>query len=307
MAELTELTQVVGDPALSAWADQLEASLLILAGDVKGFETTLARVLAAVDGVGQPSLRWFAAYFRAALAFIRGDLDEAERLAAESAQVGNDAGQSDTLMIYAAQLGIVRSHQGRVQEILELIEQSVEANPGLPAWRAALALNYVYTGRLEEGEALLSEAVATHLDGIPYDQARTCALGYYAEVAFMTDHRPAAAILYEALEPWADEFVFTGASGYGHARMYLGMLASVLGDHELSDEQFGLACRLHDGEGIRLWGAHGRAFWAQALARRGEKDRAREQAELALAVAREHGYVLIEQFARRVLEPVAAE
>ena len=31
------------------------------------------------------------------------------------------------------------------------------------------------------------------------------------------------------MEPWADQFVWTGVTGYGHVRMYLGLLAAVLG------------------------------------------------------------------------------
>lgn len=306
-AELSELARKVGDPALSAWADQSEATLLILTGDVAGFEATVARVLAAVDGLGQPALRWFASYFAAALAFIRGDLDEAERMAGESAQIGTEAGQADAAMIYAVQLSIVRGQQGRAGELLELMRQSVEQNPGLPAWRAALALFYAYTGRLDDAGALVSEAVDDRLAAIPFDQARTSALVNYSEVAFILRDRRAAGVLYEALDPWADQFVFTGASCSGSARLYLGMLASLQDEHDLADEHFALACRLHECQGMPLHGAHTRARWAQALGRRGDTDRAREQAELALAVARERGYVFVEQVARSVLEPVAAE
>jgi hypothetical protein len=89
--------------------------------------------------------------------------------------------------------------------------------------------------------------------------------------------------------------------------MHLGMLASLLDKPELADEHFEFACRLHDREGIRLWGAYGRVSWAEALTRRGgATDRAREQAELARDIAREHGYALIERRATRVLEPAPA-
>jgi hypothetical protein len=56
-----------------------------------------------------------------------------------------------------------------------------------------------------------------------------------------------------------------------------------------------------------LWDARARVSWVEALARRGDSDRAREEATRALAIARENGYGLAESRATRVLEPVAAE
>jgi tetratricopeptide (TPR) repeat protein len=264
-------------------------------------------VLEKVDELGQSSPRWFARYFLASFHLVKGDLAESERVAEEAAQMGNDAGQTDALMIYGAQIAGIRLQQDRAEEIIELLEEGVEAYPGIPAWRAALALNYAQLGRLHEARTLVSEAAGTRLEGLPYDQARTTALAFYADAAFITDTPHAAEVLYDALEPCADEFVFNGAGSYGYARLHLGMLASLLDKPALADEHFEVACRLHDREGVRLWGAYGRLCWAESLARRGDTNRAREQARLARDAAQEHDYGLIERRAAQVLEPLPAK
>src|SRR5436309_890930 len=73
------------------------------------------------------------------LALLRGGLGSAETLAGEAIQIGADAGQSDAYMLYGGQLQEIRLYQGRGGELIELLEQGVAANPGIPAWRAALA------------------------------------------------------------------------------------------------------------------------------------------------------------------------
>ena len=69
----------------------------------------------------------------------RGDLAEAERLAERAAQLGQDGDPVNAALYYGAQLAFIRSYQGRGDEVLPMMEQSVAAYPGIPAWRAGLA------------------------------------------------------------------------------------------------------------------------------------------------------------------------
>ena len=91
-------------------------------------------------------------------------------------------------------------------------------------------------------------------------------------------------------EPYADQFVWNGVLGYGQARMYLALLAATLGRHQQADAQFAFACDFHHEHGLRLWEARSELGWAEALADRGERERAREHAARALELARQHGY-----------------
>jgi hypothetical protein len=237
---------------------------------------------------------------------VHGDLAEAETVAEQALQIGTDAAQRDAFMIYGAQLTAIRVFQGRGEEILELMEEAVEANPGIPAWRGGLAQVHGWLGRTRDAGAIVEEAARDGFDHLPWDQARTTALALYADAASCAGVNDAAAILYELTEPWKDQLVWNGASGYGHVRTYLGLLAATLGWDERADEHFGLACDVQEQKGMLLWAARAHLGWAEALAARGESERTRAEAARALQLSREQGYALIEPRAAALAETGAA-
>ena len=102
---------------------------------------------------------------------------------------------------------------------------------------------------------------------------RLTALALYADVAAQTGSVAAADTLYELLEPWANQVVYTGVLGYGHARMYLGQLDHTLGRDELAVEHLEFACRFHEEHGLLLWAAQSH-LW---LARRNRRSLAPEE------------------------------
>ena len=137
---------------------------------------------------------------------------------------------------------------------------------------------------------------------MPYDQIRITTLALYADAVFLADAADTAEPLYGALRPFSEVYVTNGAQCFAHVRAYLGMLAAVLGRHRVADEHFEAACALQDRDGIAMWGPYTRVAWAEALERRGDTVRAREQAERARAVASVKGYAMIERRAVAVLE-----
>jgi hypothetical protein len=80
------------------------------------------------------------------------------------------------------------------------------------------------------------------------------------------------------------------------------MLAASLRLDERADEHFASACELQERKGMPLWAARARLGWAEALARRGESERAGVAAARALALARSHGYAAIERRASGLVE-----
>ena len=67
----------------------------------------------------------------------------------------------------------------------------------------------------------------------------------YADTAAQTRSVEAAAMLYELMEPYADQFVSGGGVNFGHVRMSLALLAATLGRHEQADAHFAFACDFH--------------------------------------------------------------
>jgi class 3 adenylate cyclase len=300
--ELLEKAADLRDPALEFWAALLEVWVSAESGDVERVEPSLRRLRDLADELGQPTLRWFSLYFTACGAALHGDLQNAERIAEEALQVGADAGQSDAFMIYGALYTSARFYQGGIEEVVELVEESVEANPGLPSWRAGLAAVYCWVGRKEEGAALVEEATRDRFEHIPRDGLRSTALALYADAASLADEKEAAAVLYELMEPWAGLIVWNGANCYGYVDMYMGMLAATLGWDDRADEHFASACEFQEANGMPVWAARTHLGWAEALAARGEAARARAEADCALALSREHGYGAIERRAAALVE-----
>jgi hypothetical protein len=102
------------------------------------------------------------------------------------------------------------------------------------------------------------------------------------------------------------EGAWNGAITYGDVRTYLGPLAATLGWDKRADEHLSLACEFQERNGLLLWAARARLGWAEALARRGERERAGEEAARSLALAREHGYGAIEARASALVKTGAA-
>lgn len=154
----------------------------------------------------------------------------------------------------------------------------------------------------------MQEAASDRFDHVPWDSVRTTALALYADAAAQSRCSEAAPILYELLEPWADQLAGTEVLPYGHVQMYLGELADAAGWPERADEHLDFASRFHDEYGMRLWAANSHLAWASSLARRGDGARARKHGAQALELARANGYGEIEKRAAALMSAeVSAE
>ena len=181
----------------------------------------------------------------------------------------------------------LRVFQGRGEEIIAMHEQSVEANPAIPALRALLASTLCWLDRREDAATILTRAASDRFADVRPASDELTALVLYADAAAQTGDREVAAILYDLIQPWADQVDWNTLFGAGHTRLYLGLLASVLAEHGQSDEHLQFACEFHEANDMPLWTARGHLGWAEALAERGDTDGAREHATRALELSRD--------------------
>ncbi len=294
LEELRASVQAADDPALEFWAAVAELNAMVEAGELERAQKAAERMTAIAERLGEPTLRWWAALAaQACMAQLRGDLPEVERYAKQGLQISTDAGDPAAFLIYAGLIGTVRLVQGRVSDVVAL-EQIIQANPVTPAWKAALAWTLCWLDRRDEATAIVAEAAAGRFEPGAWEPGRLSALALYADAAAQAGITDAAEILYELIEPWADQIVWNGVSTYGHARTYLALLAAALRWHELADEHFRLSCDFQEQRGMLVWAARAHLGWAEALAARGEAERASEQAARTLELSREHGYALFE-------------
>ena len=299
--ELAELTGRLGDPAEEATAQSLLLHTCLERGELAQARAAVRRWRTLAEELGQPTTRWLSMWGHAGLELLRGHFDVGERLAEQAFQAGQQAQPADAVMIYGAQLTFIRAYQGRGKETLPMLEQGVAANPGITAWRAGLASSLCWVDRHEEASHILDDAASDDFTDLPSDVVLLGTLAYYADVAAQTRHVRAAKALYERLDPFAEQVVWLASQGLGHVRMWLGLLAHVLGEDDLADKHLAFANQFHETNDMPLWAARGHLGHAEALAERGDMAGAREHAGRALERSREHGYGTVEQRAATLI------
>jgi DNA-binding SARP family transcriptional activator/tetratricopeptide (TPR) repeat protein len=193
--------------------------------------------------IGQPTLRWMNGLIVASFVLLRGDTAAAEALADHALQWGLSSGQPDAVTLYQFQLHIIRWHQGRGSEVIELLENLADTIP-LPLFRAATARVYVDIGRLEDAQALLASELSAgfaHLQDLSY----LAGLSNWVEVAVRLDDHTAIDALHQRLVPYAAQMICTRTHVAGAVAHYLGLLEAARDDHDAARAHFDTALSIH--------------------------------------------------------------
>ena len=291
-AELEEVATALEDPVSRFWAACDRILVSMWGADLPAADRGLRTIAALAERVGQPILRWIALWYGSWRAHLAGRLDEAEALAFQAAEVGTASGQPDAQAFLAGQLVPLRWDQGRMEELVPLLAGALEANPGLPIFRAWLALAHCECDRPEEAERLLSISADERFEDVRDDIIWTATMTLYAEVAARIGAREPAAVLYDALCPYADQLVFNATTTLGSIARYAGQLAAALGRYDDAERHFAHAATTHAELEAPGFLARTRCDWALALLERGgprDAERAQRMLDDATAAAREIG------------------
>jgi hypothetical protein len=265
VVEATQLAETVDDPAARFWAFVWLGMAMVERGDIDGVQRAHAEIDQVAAQAGQPSLRWVSTWTASLRVLLAGQVGQAERLAAQAMQAGNDSGQPDASMIYGVQLFTIRWHQGRLSEMLPAIGQVAADNPGMPSWQATLAVAEAREGDPTRARALLQAAKATGFE-IPGNYNRLIGTWLWAEVASELADDTAAATLYEELAPWHDQLPTSGATLLPCVAHVLGRLATVLGRHHDAEAHFAEALVVHQRLRAPFFIAETELAWGRLLA-----------------------------------------
>ncbi len=304
--ELAGLAAELRDPAVDVGVQEHLTQLYAERGELAQARAAAERWRKFADELGQPTPRWVSTYMLAGLELLHGRLADGERLAVQASQVGQESVPTDAAQVYGGQLGFIRRYQGRANELIERQEQAVRAHPGIVAWRAGLGASLCWLDRHAEASSILDGAACDGFEHVAPVLTMLGTLALYADAAAQTRHAGAAGALYERMEPFSEQVVWMTVQGYGHVRLWLGLLADLHGEHGRADEHLEFACEFHEANDMPLWTARGHLGWAEALVARGDGADAREHATRALELSREHGYGAFEKRAAALVAPKSA-
>ena len=284
----------VGDPAAVADAVRMKGFLAGVRGDGDAFAAYLGEAARINDGLRRPLLNYNTRNDAAALAAYRGELDRAEELATEAMELGRLANHSDAAIFgfFGAILYLIRQGQGRIAELVPLLEERVKELPDVPVWRMALAGALADSGSFDDARVHFDWLVADGCANVPRDVEYAVTISGLAYMTF--ELRPPEAVtrdLYERLLPFAHLFNWTGPTIAEANDASLGMAAAALGQDADADRHFGEAVDICERAGARAYVARSHAYWSMVLAHRGDTTRAKEHAEAALAIGNELGMI----------------
>src|SRR5262249_23512405 len=135
-------------------------------GEPSAAQMSGEKLIRAVQDLRQPLDRWLIPAVRSRQALLLGNLDEAERLAAQTAEDG--AGVANAEQSYLALLYAIRREQGRHGELLDGLA-AIASQAVVAVWHAPLALLYAENGAPERAIAELEALTHDNLSGVRRD------------------------------------------------------------------------------------------------------------------------------------------
>lgn len=292
------------EQALRFGAHTNAAVVALQSGDGEALERHAAAARELAERSPYAIIRWISLYSEAWVAGIRGDLAEYERLAEAALQDAMARGQTDALAPYGAQLASIRFYQGRLPELIPMMEATVASMPVMISFKPVMAIAKAMVGDLDGARAIFEEGRAA---GFPLLEDTSWSIGAaaWATLATVVGATDAIPELRAMLLPYSDQVVTTTSSFTAPIAHYLGLLDHAAGRYDEADAWFAKSAGIAERLRSPLLLAEARASWAAMLADRGEgddRDRARELAAAALEAATAGGYGEIERTARGVLD-----
>jgi class 3 adenylate cyclase/tetratricopeptide (TPR) repeat protein len=247
--EVVQLAEAAGDRVMALrgrgflLADQLEQ------GELEGLALGLERYDRAARELDQLHFAWHVPLFRAGQALLGGQLEEAERLAAEALAIGRRAHDPVVGVYHMIVLVGLYWEQGRLPELEATLRRFVDRFPANLGWRATLAVLLCDAGRHDEAREHLERLAADDFAGLPRNHLYLYHLAVLAITCHALGDRRRAARLYELLLPYADRNVLVARlplGTLGSAAHHLGLLAATLSRWDEAAAHFDAAAQAHE-------------------------------------------------------------
>jgi DNA-binding SARP family transcriptional activator len=263
---------------------------LLESGDVRAARAECESKACLADELRQPAQLWDVAVCRATLALFEGRLGEAETAIGEAITLGRRVQTANARMAFDLQTYALRREQGRLGEVIDIVERAARDDAAYPVWRYVLVDVYAQLGRRDNARAAF-EGLAAEGFTVQVEMQWLFSTDLLPEVCRDLGDARRAATLYERLVPYANRNAVTPPElCRGSVSRGLGLLAATMSRWERAEDHFERALWMNHAAGARTWLAHTRYDYARMLLARGEPgDRARagELLDSARALSRE--------------------
>jgi hypothetical protein len=235
--ELDELAVRLARADLRYEACRLRISVLTETGDGDP-RPCFEEVERLAGRFNERSRNWGLFSFAAMIQFLDGDFDRAEHTVMRLA--GPDVVASASLVVatMGAHLLGLRLATDRVAELAPMVDDLVERQPALAAWRAVRTLTLAYTDREAEARRSFDSVIPPPADTasvavahLPDDFTRTAAIAAMARAAMRLDDRERMLRIVPLLEPASTRWIWHGTGTIGPVDLELAMLHRALGNN----------------------------------------------------------------------------
>lgn len=288
-AQMVELSEGLDDLEWATRAHEIRIADLLEHGDIAAvdIEKEIYRELSKQFHEEDGSVEMI----DGTLALLRGRFKQAEDLATQAFQKAQRWQHPRALLSYAAQLAMVRFHQGRIREMLPLLDQYVATYPRIDLLRCALALASIENDSAEQARVHFEYFATNDFASLEKNWNWLATIVVASEVCVFLKDKQRALLLYRLLFPYAARNVMLGwyEACFGSASRILGSLASLLRNFDDAEKHFTDALAMNQRIGAIPWIAHNQRNYAAMLLDRsapGDEEKALVLIKAAMATSR---------------------
>ncbi len=231
---LVELAATTGRADAHWEALQLRYSTQIMLGD-PAFRSTLAELEHVAGNLHEQARMWEMHFIRSNVAIIDGDLAAARRLVDESLAFVDMVNEERVAAVFGAHHLVAALVDGTVDTFVDTVRQLANEQPGIGAWRAALAAAAAAAGFADEALDALHHVVGDGSTNLRLDPTYTAGLIALGEAAASVGAVAPIREVESLLDPLAGRWSWSGSCTFGPIDLTRARLALAAGDRERAE------------------------------------------------------------------------
>lgn len=246
-----------GDPETSLLCRLFHVTCLLERGEIKEFKRQVALFTEAADSLRQPEAIWYSTLLRAMLALHLGELDEADRCSRQFAQLGEMVRDANVFHSRTSHRVLLAWESGDLDEMVNAASAGCDAFPAMYGWHSARAWALARAGRVIEAQREIDFLVRNGVDAIPRTMDWPVTMAILGETAVLLGDPDLSEAVFRELGCLRGRTIVLGlcVATWGCASRYLGRLASVRGEWNLSEQLLREAVEVDTRAEAKAWAA----------------------------------------------------